>query len=362
MKYLLSIFPIAALAVLCLNCGNTTPKRVEKKDTVQTVRKPDTLLITAVGDMMLGSAFPAPGALPEKPEESFAAVQQHLNGDIIFGNLEGCFLDKGRSTKCPPGSTACFAFRMPESYVKVFKDAGFNVLSIANNHVGDFGDAGRRRTVELLKQNDIQFAGLTEYPYAIFEKNGIRYGFCAFAPNENTVSIKDEPGAVALVKELNKKVDILIVSFHGGGEGGRYEQITRKTEIFYNENRGNVYSFSHKVIDAGADLVLGHGPHVTRAVEVYKDRFIAYSLGNFATYGMFNLKGLNGIAPLLNIRITSKGEFLDAGVVSVKQTKLNGLEEDDSHAAFKRMADLTDMDFPGHRLLFEENTIRRLKP
>ena len=111
------------------------------------------------------------------------------------------------------------------------------------------------------------------------------------------------------------------------------------------------------MIDAGADVVLGHGPHVTRAVEVYKNKFIAYSLGNFCTYGMFSLKGPNGIAPLLQLKVNAKGDFLYADVISVKQDKVNQLTVDASHAAFKKIAYLTDIDFKGHRLQFENNRI-----
>jgi hypothetical protein len=150
----------------------------------------------------------------------------------------------------------------------------------------------------------------------------------------------------------------MIVSFHGGAEGSKFEHVTRANEIFYQENRGNVYAFAHAVIDAGADLVLGHGPHVSRAVEVYKNKFIAYSLGNFCTYGMFNLKGPNGIAPLLNIKINKKGDFLFADVTSVKQDKINRLQVDPLHTAFNKIVQLTNLDFPGNRLSFSDQRIQ----
>ena len=88
-----------------------------------------------------------------------------------------------------------------------------------------------------------------------------------------------------------------------------YTRVTRQKETFYGENRGNVYEFAHTAIDNGADIVLGHGPHVTRAVEVYKGKFIAYSMGNFNTYGRFSLAGPNGIAPLLDIKNQSQRRF-----------------------------------------------------
>ncbi|GGI23069.1 metallophosphatase [Pedobacter mendelii] len=319
----------------------------------------DTISITAVGDMMLGSAFPSASNLPsDDAVNSFAAVDSLLKGDIVFGNLEGCFLNSGNSTKCNGiNPNNCYAFRMPERYAGIYKKAGFNVMSIANNHVGDFDAKGRKNTVRILDSLQIHYAGQLNKPFDVFEKDSIKYAFCAFAPNENTVSINKIDSAKALVSRLKKMADIVIVSFHGGGEGARFEHVTRKNEIFYNENRGNVYAFAHAVIDAGADIVLGHGPHVSRAVEVYKNKFIAYSMGNFCTYGMFSLKGNNGFAPLFQVKVNGKGDFLYADVISVKQEKISRLTVDENHTAFKRIKQLTDEDFVGHKLEFENNRI-----
>ncbi len=313
---------------------------------------------------MLGSAFPSKLNLP--PDDavgSFSAVDSLLKGDVVFGNLEGCFLDAGKSEKCKGlNPNSCYAFRMPNRYAGIFKEAGFNLLSVANNHVGDFDAKGRVNTAKILDSLQINYAGQLQKPFSIFEKDKIKYAFCAFAPNENTLSIKNIDSAKILVSALKKQVDIVIVSFHGGAEGASHEHVTRQTETYYKENRGNVYAFSHAVIDAGADVVLGHGPHVTRAVEVYKNKFIAYSLGNFCTYGMFNLKGPNGFAPLLQLKINREGDFLSAKVISVKQDKINRLQLDPTFAAFKRMKYLTEVDFPENDLIFEDNLITRKLP
>ncbi len=344
-----------------IGCGNNNAQVVTQKpaDTVERKIK-DTISIAAVGDIMLGSAFPSVSNLPpDDAVNSFQAVDSLLKGDIVFGNLEGCFLNSGNSNKCKGiNPNSCFAFRMPDRYAAIYKKAGFNLLSIANNHVGDFDSRGRKNTARLLDSLQIHYAGQLNKPFEIFEKDSIKYAFCAFAPNENTVSIKDIEGAKELVAKLKGMADIVIVSFHGGGEGARFEHVTRQTEIFYNENRGNVYAFAHAVIDAGADVVLGHGPHVTRAVEVYKNKFIAYSLGNFCTYGMFSLGGPNGFAPLLQLKINAQGDFLYADVVSVKQDKINRLTVDRNNTAFNKIKTLTDADFPGHNLKFENNSIK----
>lgn len=357
----LLLFPVL---VSCLGSNQVTavqPSIVQ--DSLLKKVLPDTISITAVGDIMLGSACPNQlGLPPDDAIGSFLNVQEDLRGDIIFGNLEGCFLNKGKSTKCSdPNSNSCFAFRMPERYAGIYQQAGFNLLSVANNHVGDFGLAGRKRTAAILDSLQINYAGLTSHPFAIFEKDRVKYAFCAFAPNENTVSINKIDSAKALIARLKSQADIVIVSFHGGGEGARFEHVPRRNEIFYKENRGNVYAFAHAAIDAGADVILGQGPHVTRAVEVYKHKFIAYSLGNFCTYGMFSLKGPNGIAPLLQLKINGKGDFIYADVISVKQDRINRLTKDKNASAFKRMEALTDQDFPGHQLEFLESGRIQLK-
>lgn len=361
MKKIISLVIFSALGCyLFISCqGKTSSVAQQKIDTPKLKKLKDTIHIVAVGDMMLGSAFPSKSNLPpDDAINSFSAIIPFLKGDLVFGNLEGCFLNSGNSTKCKGlNPNSCYAFRMPDRYAGIFQKAGFNVLSVANNHVGDFDAKGRKNTARILDSLQIHYAGQLDKPFDIFEIDSVKYAFCAFAPNENTVSIKHIDSAKLLVAELKKQVDLVIVSFHGGGEGAKFERVTRRTEIFYNENRGNVYAFAHGVIDAGADVVLGHGPHVTRAVELYKNKFIAYSLGNFCTYGMFSLSGPNGFAPLLQLKVNAKGDFLSADVVSVKQDKINRLTLDENGTAFKKMQELTKLDFPETKLRFGLNTI-----
>lgn len=327
--------------------------------------------IVAVGDIMIGSSFPNVGFLPPNDgRDSFKYVKPHLKGDVVFGNLEGVLLDEGNSTKCPNAPAidpetgqakpiTCYAFRMPTRYAKIIKDAGFNVLSLANNHTGDFGDVGRNSTKTTLADVGIYYAGLLSKPTTTFTKNGVKYGMVAFAPNIGTLSINDLDTAKKYVKELDKKVDIVIVSFHGGAEGAEHTRIPKTTEMYLNENRGDVYKFSHSLIDVGADIVIGHGPHITRAVEVYQDRFIAYSLGNFNTYGAFNVRGLNGIAPIINVTMQKDGKFVSADVVSIYQTKEHGLRIDKQNRAFGELKRLTELDFPNSGLKFSDNKITR---
>ena len=286
---------------------------------------PDTVVVTAVGDVMLGSILPDSSYCP--PGDEAAHLLDEVRpcfqaSDVVFCNVEGSFADTTLGAKECGDPRFCYTFGMPTRYAAYFKEAGFNLVSVANNHSGDFNEYGRANTRRLLDSLGIHWAGFLEKPTAEFEVTGVKYGFCAFAPNQGTVQLNDSDRACELVRGLRQRCDVVIVSFHGGAEGADYQHVPREEEIFLEQSRGDVYRFAHRVIDAGADLVLGHGPHVTRAVEVYRDRFIAYSMGNFATYSNINIKGVNGLAPIFRILLERRtGRFLSAQVIPTYQIK-----------------------------------------
>lgn len=327
-------------------------------DTIAASQEPKTLHIIGVGDMMLGTNYPSASYLPANGGKNLLKDVEPIlqSADLTFGNLEGTILDKGGTVKRCNNPKLCYAFRSPESYVKHFTNAGFDVVSLANNHSGDFGPSGRKRTKEVLDQEGIYYAGLAGTDESVvFEKDGVSYGFCAFAPNRGTVDIRNINRAKKIVASLAEKADIVIVSFHGGAEGAKNQRVPRKTETYYGENRGDVHKFSHAVIDAGADIVFGHGPHVTRAAELYKDRFIIYSLGNFCTYGRFNLRGAAGIAPIIDLEVDLDGKFVGGKVTPIYQAKTHGPKVDAQKRATKKLIELTKQDFPKTSLLIQED-------
>lgn len=310
--------------------------------------KPKSAKIIAVGDIMLGTNYPNSSYLPPNDgKDILQPIKEFLiKGDVVFGNLEGVLLSgKGQVKKCS-NPAVCYAFKMPDHYANYLSDAGFNLLSLANNHSMDFGSVGAENTIKLLNKHDIHYAGLEKCPYTTFEKNGIRYGFAAFAPNTGTIKMNNYAQAREIISHLDTISDIVIVSFHGGAEGSTKKHVTRKTEMFLGENRGNPYEFARMAIDAGADVVLGHGTHVTRAIDIYKDRFIAYSLGNFATYGRFNLSGPNGIAPIIELNLSDNGTFISGRIYSTKQLGRGGPVIDEENRALKEIQELTRKDIP----------------
>ncbi len=311
-----------------------------------------------VGDMMLGTNYPSSSYLPANGGKDMLkdVLDTLLDADVTFGNLEGTIIDKGGVPKRCGNPNACYVFRSPTSYGVHFKNAGFDLLSLANNHSGDFGAEGRRVTKKTLDELDIAYAGLAGTDeIAVIERAGIKIGFCAFAPNRGTCDVRNIPRAKAIVEGLKAESDIIVVSFHGGAEGASHQNVPRRTETYYGENRGNVHSFAHAVVDAGADIVFGHGPHVTRAAELYKDRFIIYSLGNFCTYGRFNLRGPAGIAPMIKLQVDKKGQFVSGRVIPIYQQKTHGPKIDPQKRAISKLIELTRQDFPETSLQIDEN-------
>jgi Bacterial capsule synthesis protein PGA_cap len=317
----------------------------------------DSIIITGVGDIMLGTNFPDSTYLPtNKGKEMLAGVAHIFNGvDIVFGNLEGVLLDSGGTQKNCRNPKNCYLFRSPEYMGKRLQEAGFNLVSVANNHAGDFGIEGRENTGRILDSLQINYAGNEQKPYTLFEKDGVKYAFAAFSPNKGTPQITDLEGAKATIMHLDSLADIVIVSFHGGAEGKDYTAVLREHEYFFGEDRGDVYAFAHAVIDAGADVVFGHGPHVPRAIEVYKERFIAYSLGNFATYARFNLRGVNGLAPIVKLIIDNQGKFLSGKIISAKQVGWGIPKIDPENAVSELIRELTKKDLPEVKISIDES-------
>jgi poly-gamma-glutamate capsule biosynthesis protein CapA/YwtB (metallophosphatase superfamily) len=324
---------------------------------VSTAQKKDTITVIGVGDIMMGSNYPAADKLPPNDgRDLMKEVTEILSSaDVTMGNLEGVLLDEGGTAKTCRDPKVCYVFRSPERYVQNLVNAGFDIISLANNHAGDFGETGRKSSMKTLEQAGLHHAGQTNQPYTLFEKNGVRYGFTAFAPNNNCMNLNDLAGARKIVAKLDSLADIVIVSFHGGAEGPQHQHVPRKNELFHGENRGNVYAFSHTLIDEGADIIFGHGPHVTRAVEVYKKRFIAYSLGNFCTYGGINVSGINGWAPIIKVFTDSTGVFLQAHITSTIQTYRAPVQIDSQKQVLKRIRELTRQDFPENTIQIDDN-------
>lgn len=316
-----------------------------------------TVTLVAVGDMMMGTNYPSSAYLPSGDGSYlWKNVRDILErGDIAFGNLEGVILTEGGTPKQCKNPDACYVFRTPDQYAFNFKEVGFDFLSLANNHANDFGPTGRKNTQRVLDSLGIAHAGSQEVPYVIRELAGLKIGMAAYAPNSGCQSLHDLEKIKSTMQLLNAQCDIVIASFHGGAEGASNRNVTRQRETYYGENRGNVYELAHLMIDNGADIVIGHGPHVVRAMEVYKDRLIAYSLGNFLTYKRFSLKGYAGEAPILEVVLDAEGKFVSGQIHSfVQEYDYMGPKADAQRRAARSIKSLTEKDFPNATIGIDE--------
>jgi len=308
--------------------------------------------IASVGDMMLGTDFPE-NHLPDDDGVSFlSAVTPRLSSpDVTFGNLEGVLVDGGEAAKKCKDPSACYLFRSPTRYAEHYRAAGFDVLSIANNHARDFGEEGRSSTMHALDAVGIHHSG-REGDFASFIVNGLRVAVLAYAVTKESNMLLDYELAESTVAEFAATHDIVVVSFHGGAEGADATNLPFAEEEYYGEPRGDVVLFAQCMVDAGADLVIGHGPHVVRAVERYKDRLIAYSLGNFATYYGISVAGIKGIAPILITTLDGDGRFIEGEIVSTVQIRPDGPSIDEQQRALNLMRGLSIEDFENSGLRF----------
>ncbi len=273
--------------------------------------------IAAVGDTVMGSL---PYGLPSDGGASmFADVSNLLTGDIVMGNLEGT-LASGGASKCGSGSTSCFAFRTPPSYARWLKRAGFTVMNLANNHALDYGPSAQRETVAALTRVGIRNTGRPG-TMARQKVKGQTVAILGFAPYPWADPLLNIAAAKRRVQAAARTAQIVVVTFHGGAEGSDKTHVPRGSESAFGENRGNLRAFTHAVIDAGADVVIGHGPHVVRGMEIYKKRLIAYSLGNFAGYKVFALGGLSSTSMVLQTTLNPDGTFASG---RIRPTQLVG--------------------------------------
>jgi len=277
--------------------------------------KDNEISFTFVGDIMLDRNVE--NSIYKNGAADFSFVFENTDflkeSDIVFGNLEGPVSDKGEDL----GNL--YSFRMNPLVMPALEKAGFNVLSIANNHTADWGKEAFLDTLDRLKQAGIVPVGGGEdrddaEKVKIIEKNGFKVGFLAFTDvGPKWFGVKsDNPGIlladVGLVKKLTARAktdaDYVVVSFHFGNE---YQTTasSRQEEL------------AKSAIDAGANIVVGHHPHVVQKIELYNGGIIAYSLGNFIFDQNFSEETMEGV--LLNVVFS--GQHLSS--VYKKRVKLN---------------------------------------
>ena len=368
------VFCLVAVAAMAVTgCSTEKADAAEGSATdnttgADTVRRnlPATVTVAFTGDIMMGTTFPDSvrgSHLPANDGKNlFDDVREVIAGaDFAGGNLEGSFLEGPGHRRPMTNPKTYFIFRMPPKYVNNLLDAGYDFVGIANNHINDFGEPGRTSTMKTLADAGLAHAGLKgRCEKAFVERGGVIYGVAQVGHGMNNVDVNNLDEVRRVVRELRDSADIVILSFHGGAEGTAHTHVPGKLEYYVGEQRGDVKAVAHAAIDAGADVVFGHGPHLVRAAELYKDHIIFYSLGNFCTPYRMGITGLTGQAPVAVVELDMNGKFVGGKIHSFVQQRGLGPRKDANHGAARQIRTLSAQDFPDSPLrIADDGTLSR---
>jgi Bacterial capsule synthesis protein PGA_cap len=304
-----------------------------------TTTVPETVTISAAGDTELGNT----PAVPANPLSYFEPLKAALAAPIEFANLEGTLTNRG-SSKCTPGDDECFAFHVPPTFARVYRAMGFTVLNSANNHSHDFGSDGVTDTSNALREAGIAQAGLPGQ-IAVVHEGSVHVAFVDFAPYANTNDLLNYAVAKRLIEKARRLASVVVVYMHAGAEGAGADHVTKTSESYVGEDRGNPYLFAHVAINEGASLVIASGPHVLRGIEFYHGHLIDYSLGDFVNYDNFASSGDLTLSAILHVTLSAKGAFLSGTFTSVKLSPSGQGFVDRTHAAATFVNQLSREDF-----------------
>ena len=326
------------------------PVNVEVSSKTEPSKVTGELRLMAVGDLMMGSDIRhgEAGLPPNDGKELFTGLADIMTqADITFANLEGPLSDTLPDQKCKGRKGNCYSFRTPTRYADRLTELGIDVVSLANNHASDIGPKGFNHTMDALDQRGIAHAARVG-EVARFEAEGRKVhvvaahsGGCCLNVNR----VKDVQSAIK--RERAAGADVVIFSFHGGAEGSKARHVPGKLELAWGEKRGNVKALARAAVDAGADVVIGHGPHVLRAMELYKGKLIAYSLGNFCGYRAFSVRSIySRTSAILDIVIDEVGNFVRGKLVPLRLDQQARPRLDPEKHAFSQVSELGQKDFP----------------
>jgi hypothetical protein len=286
------------------------------------------------------------------------------DADVVLLNVEGA-IGSGpvEKPKCEPGARGCFALRQPPATAAALRRIAPRaevVGNLANNHARDAGERGFERTVRLLERARVHVTGVDTLATPVVTRGGDTVAFLGFSTSAGP-DPRDLDAVKRHVARAAARYPLLVVTMHLGAEG-RTAQRTRDTmEVYFEERRGNPVAFAHAASDAGAKLVVGHGPHVVRALEWRNESLIAYSLGNLITYGPFSLREPLNRGAILCADLDAKRGVLSAHLRPTKQRAPGRVSSDRGSRAVILADSLGRLDFPdsGAALMTEARIVRK---
>ena len=287
------------------------------------------------------NAWPAAGT-----GSLLTGVKSDLSSDLTMGNLESALGDLPMS-KCAPGESDCYQFEAPTYTAQDLKQDGFSAVNVANNHTLDAGSAGEASTNAALQAAGLAYAGRPGQ-ITYLTRNGITIALLGFAPWSYDADALDIPAAEALVRQAKQHAQVVIVMEHIGGEGDGAQHVPAGEEYYLGQDRGNPIAFTHGVIDAGADLVVGSGPHVLRGFQWYHGHLIAYSLGNFCGYNTLGLDSITSVSAILHVTLGAQGQFVAGSITPLRLVAPGTPKPDPAGAAITMVNQLSQSDFAGN--------------
>ena len=299
----------------------------------------------AVGRVFQGRpvrAIPDPTTLIPPLVPIFAAA------DVALLNVEGAIGSGSAPTKCSGRSNLCFAIRQPpgtEQALRAIAPRATVVGNIANNHARDAGPAGFAETRRRLTEAGVLVTGADSIATPVPVGPGDTIGVLGFSSG-NHPSVLDLAAVRRYVERAAAQYGRVIVTMHIGAEGAKARRTPDRLEMFAGERRGNSVAFARVASEAGASMVIGHGPHVLRGIEWVGRTLVAHSLGNLLTYGAFTMSGYNGRAAVLCGTLEADGSVTGVVAHPTKQVPPGIVSADPDSLALGDLRELSGLDFP----------------
>lgn len=274
-----------------------------------------------------------------------------MDADIVLVNVEGAIGEGRAPPKCGRRSRLCYAMRSPAAAARALRNiAGDTAVvvvgNVANNHAGDAGLAGRRETLDHLREAGVLVTGADTLATVAVTARGDTVAILGFATSAATPDARDYAAVRRHVRRAAQAYGRVIVTMHLGSEGGAAQRTRNREERLAGERRGNPIAFARAAQSGGARLVVGHGPHVVRALEWREGTLTAYSLGNLVTYGPFSFKAPNDRAAVLCATLDDAGAVQYAELRSTVQHPPGLVAWDPTNRAAALADSLGRLDFP----------------
>jgi hypothetical protein len=342
-----------ALWIPAIALAMATPRLVAQEPAA---RAPAPVRVCSGGDVAMGTNLDtrwavAKGvrAFPDPTELVSPLIPLFADAQIALLNVEGAIGAGPAPQKCARRSNLCFAIRQPigtENALRAVAPRAAVVGNLANNHARDAGAAGFAETRRRLQGAGVFVTGADTAATAVATAEGDTIGVLGYSA-WNEPSVHNLDALRRHVRDAAARFGRVIVTMHIGAEGAAARHTPNREERYAGEKRGNSVAFARAASEAGASLVIGHGPHVLRGVEWVGRTLVAHSLGNLLTYGPFTLSGPNGRSAILCATIEADGSVTNAVAKSTRQVPPGIVSADSAQGALADLRELSAADFPG---------------